>query len=191
MPSGAKKHPACLGQRVYRPAHGKPRFPAISRREDLAKRAILFKAVHTRHICRFLIAVRPYLSCACCGSDRRSIPKIVWKGRGSAAVITVKNLCKTFGTSRGLARHKRDHRARRKGCYCRSLGQREKHFSALFEPLLEPPTSGEIWFEGTQINSPDCDINLVRRKMGMVFQHFHLFPHLTILENITLRAHKA
>ena len=52
--------------------------------------------------------------------------------------------------------------------------------------LLEPPTSGEIWFEGTQINSPDCDINLVRRKMGMVFQHFHLFPHLTILENITL-----
>ncbi|HHW25071.1 MAG TPA: amino acid ABC transporter ATP-binding protein [Clostridiales bacterium] len=52
--------------------------------------------------------------------------------------------------------------------------------------LLEMPTSGEVWFEGQQINAPGCDINLVRRKMGMVFQHFNLFPHLTILENITL-----
>jgi polar amino acid transport system ATP-binding protein len=52
--------------------------------------------------------------------------------------------------------------------------------------LLEQPTGGEIWFEGTQINRPDCNINLLRRKMGMVFQHFNLFPHLTVLSNITL-----
>ena len=52
--------------------------------------------------------------------------------------------------------------------------------------LLETPDSGEIWFEGEQINSKKCDINLVRRKMGMVFQHFNLFPHLTVLQNITL-----
>ncbi len=52
--------------------------------------------------------------------------------------------------------------------------------------LLETPTSGEIWFEGEQINTPKCDIDLLRRKMGMVFQHFNLFPHLTILQNITL-----
>lgn len=52
--------------------------------------------------------------------------------------------------------------------------------------LLETPDSGEIWFEGEQINTKKCDINLVRRKMGMVFQHFNLFPHLTVLQNITL-----
>ena len=52
--------------------------------------------------------------------------------------------------------------------------------------LLEKPTSGEIWFEGVQINKPDCNINQLRQKMGMVFQHFNLFPHLTVMKNITL-----
>ena len=52
--------------------------------------------------------------------------------------------------------------------------------------LLENPTDGEIWFEGQQINAKGCDINKLRRKMGMVFQHFNLFPHLTVMENITL-----
>lgn len=52
--------------------------------------------------------------------------------------------------------------------------------------LLEQPTSGEIWFEGKQINTPKCDIDTLRRKMGMVFQHFNLFPHLTVKQNITL-----
>ena len=52
--------------------------------------------------------------------------------------------------------------------------------------LLEQPTSGEIWFEEEEITNPKCNINLLRQKMGMVFQHFNLFPHLTILENITL-----
>ena len=51
---------------------------------------------------------------------------------------------------------------------------------------LEEPSEGEIWFEDTLITSPKCDINKLRRKMGMVFQHFNLFPHLSILENITL-----
>lgn len=52
--------------------------------------------------------------------------------------------------------------------------------------LLEEPTSGEIWFENQLITDPKCDINRLRQKMGMVFQHFNLFPHLTILQNITL-----
>ncbi len=52
--------------------------------------------------------------------------------------------------------------------------------------LLEEPTSGEIWFENQLITDPKCDINRLRQKMGMVFQHFNLFPHLTILNNITL-----
>ncbi len=52
--------------------------------------------------------------------------------------------------------------------------------------LLETPTSGEIWFEGINITDKKTDINVLRRKMGMVFQHFNLFPHKTILQNITL-----
>lgn len=52
--------------------------------------------------------------------------------------------------------------------------------------LLETPDSGSILFEGKDITSKNADINLVRRQMGMVFQHFNLFPHLTVLKNITL-----
>lgn len=52
--------------------------------------------------------------------------------------------------------------------------------------LLEVPTSGHIYFEGVDITSKETDINAHRQKMGMVFQHFNLFPHKTILENITL-----
>lgn len=51
---------------------------------------------------------------------------------------------------------------------------------------MEEPTSGIITFKGEDITSPECDINLVRRKMCMVFQHFHLFPHLTVRKNLTL-----
>ena len=52
--------------------------------------------------------------------------------------------------------------------------------------LLERPTSGQIIFDGEDITDPKCNINLVRRRMGMVFQNFNLFPHLTIRKNITL-----
>lgn len=52
--------------------------------------------------------------------------------------------------------------------------------------LLEMPSAGTICFKGEDITSPNCDLNMVRRKMGMVFQQFNLFPHLTILRNITL-----
>lgn len=52
--------------------------------------------------------------------------------------------------------------------------------------LLETPDEGEVIIDGEQINKKGVDVNLVRQKMGMVFQHFNLFPHLTVLENITL-----
>lgn len=52
--------------------------------------------------------------------------------------------------------------------------------------LLEEPTSGEILFKGELVTSPRTDVNQFRRHVGMVFQHFNLFPHLTILENITI-----
>ena len=52
--------------------------------------------------------------------------------------------------------------------------------------LLEQPTSGEIIFEGTSITSKENNIDKLRQKMGMVFQQFNLFPHMTVLNNITL-----
>ena len=52
--------------------------------------------------------------------------------------------------------------------------------------LLEEPTSGEIVFEGNSITDKKVDINKIREKMGMVFQQFNLFPHKTVLENLTI-----
>lgn len=52
--------------------------------------------------------------------------------------------------------------------------------------LLEKPNEGEIYVDDELINAPKVDVNKVRQKMGMVFQHFNLFPHLTVMENITL-----
>lgn len=52
--------------------------------------------------------------------------------------------------------------------------------------LLEEPTAGEVIFDGTKINEKGVDINKIRAHMGMVFQHFNLFPHLSIEQNITL-----
>lgn len=52
--------------------------------------------------------------------------------------------------------------------------------------LLEEPTSGRIIFDGNEITDPKADINISRQKMGMVFQHFNLFPHMTILMNMTI-----
>lgn len=52
--------------------------------------------------------------------------------------------------------------------------------------LLEKPTAGEILIEGECITDPKTDVNRLREKMGMVFQHFNLFPHLSVMDNITL-----
>lgn len=52
--------------------------------------------------------------------------------------------------------------------------------------LLEEPSNGTITFDGEEITAPKANVDLIRRKMGMVFQHFNLFPNMTILKNITL-----
>lgn len=52
--------------------------------------------------------------------------------------------------------------------------------------LLETPNSGTITFKGQDITAPGTDLNAVRRRMGMVFQHFNLFPHMTVRQNLTL-----
>ena len=52
--------------------------------------------------------------------------------------------------------------------------------------MLETPTSGRIWLDDTEITAPGCDLSKVRQKMGMVFQSFHLFSHLSVIENLML-----
>jgi len=56
--------------------------------------------------------------------------------------------------------------------------------------LLETPTEGEIFLDGVELTSPSVNINEQRKKMMMVFQHFNLFPHMTILENLTIAPKK-
>ncbi|MBM6617368.1 ATP-binding cassette domain-containing protein [Bacillus suaedaesalsae] len=51
--------------------------------------------------------------------------------------------------------------------------------------LLEEPTSGQVWIGSEEVTNPKVDILNVRQNVGMVFQHFHLFPHMTVLENLT------
>ncbi len=104
-------------------------------------------------------------------------------------MITVKDLHKSFNTLNGeinvLKGINQEIEKSEKVVIVGPSGSGKSTFLRCLN-LLEQPTSGEIWFEGRQINTPSCDINKLRRKMGMVFQHFNLFPHLTVMENITL-----
>ena len=104
-------------------------------------------------------------------------------------MITVKNLNKTFRNLGGeLHVLKGINQTIEKGEKVVIVGPSGSGKSTFLRclNLLEEPTSGEIWFEDQLITDPKCDINRLRQKMGMVFQHFNLFPHLTILNNITL-----
>jgi ABC-type polar amino acid transport system ATPase subunit len=104
-------------------------------------------------------------------------------------VITVKNLHKSFHTLDGdvdvLKGINQEIQQGEKVVVIGPSGSGKSTFLRCLN-LLEKPTAGEIWFEGKQINSPECDIDKLRQKIGMVFQHFNLFPHLTVRQNITL-----
>ena len=100
-------------------------------------------------------------------------------------MIDVKNLTKSFGdleVLKGVSQHIN------KGERVVLIGPSGSGKSTFLRclNLLETPTSGEIVFEGQSITDEKCDINKIRQKMGMVFQHFNLFPNMTILKNITL-----
>ena len=100
-------------------------------------------------------------------------------------MIDVKNLHKSFGNHevlKGVNEHIE------KGEKVVVIGPSGSGKSTFLRCLnrLEEPTGGEIIFEGQNITAKDTDINLVRRRMGMVFQQFNLFPHLTVRENIKL-----
>lgn len=100
-------------------------------------------------------------------------------------MIEVKNLCKSFGDNLVLDNINETIKKGEKVVIVGPSGSGKSTFLRCLN-LLETPTKGEIWFEGNNITSKKCDINALRQKMGMVFQHFNLFPHLTVLENIML-----
>ena len=103
-------------------------------------------------------------------------------------MITVKNLEKNFGENNEIHVLKGIDENIRKGEQVVVIGPSGSGKSTFLRclNLLENPTEGQIFFNGEEITSPKCDINKVRQNIGMVFQHFNLFPHLTIKQNITL-----
>ena len=100
-------------------------------------------------------------------------------------MIEVKNLEKTFGELKVLRGITKTINDGEKVAIIGPSGSGKSTFLRCLN-LLERPTGGEIWFNGQNIAAKGCDIDSVRRHMGMVFQHFNLFPHLTIRDNITL-----
>lgn len=105
-------------------------------------------------------------------------------------ILTVKDLHKTFRLQDGRTLNVLNGitTSIRKGEKISVIGPSGSGKSTFLRCLnrMEEPTSGTITFKGEDITSPSCDINHVRRKMGMVFQHFYLFPHLTVRKNLTL-----
>ena len=100
-------------------------------------------------------------------------------------MIVVKDLHKAFGDHKVLCGISEEIKKGEKVVVVGPSGSGKSTFLRCLN-LLETPTSGEIWFEGNRITDPKCNVNQIRQKMGMVFQHFNLFPHLTVMQNITL-----
>ena len=100
-------------------------------------------------------------------------------------MIDVKNLSKSFGDHLVLDNISQHIDQGEKVVIIGPSGSGKSTFLRCLN-LLEEPTKGEIIFEGNIITDPKCDIDSIRRRMGMVFQHFNLFPNMTIRRNITL-----
>ena len=102
-------------------------------------------------------------------------------------IISVKDLVKEYNGGKVVALNHCDLDVQR-GEVVAIIGPSGSGKSTLLRSLnmLEEPTSGEIYFDGVNLASKDVDINLHRQKMGMVFQHFNLFPHKTVIQNIMM-----
>lgn len=100
-------------------------------------------------------------------------------------LIEVKELCKSFGDNEVLKNLSTEIRQGEVVAIIGPSGCGKSTFLRSLN-LLEVPTGGTVNFEGTDITSPSVDINKIRQKIGMVFQQFNLFPHMTIKENIML-----
>lgn len=100
-------------------------------------------------------------------------------------MITVKNLHKRFGDNHVLRGINETIQQGEKVVVIGPSGSGKSTFLRCLN-LLETPSEGEIYIDGECITDRKININHVRQKMGMVFQHFNLFPHLTVLKNLTL-----
>ena len=100
-------------------------------------------------------------------------------------MIEVNNLTKEFGKLKVLQGISEKIEENEVVCVIGPSGSGKSTFLRCIN-LLEIPTSGEVCIDGEQINKKNVDINKVRKKLGMVFQNFNLFPHKTTLENITI-----
>ena len=100
-------------------------------------------------------------------------------------MITVKNLCKSFGGHRVLIDINEHIAQGEKVVIIGPSGSGKSTFLRCLN-LLEQPTGGQIIFDGKDITEKGVNINEIRQQMGMVFQHFNLFPHLSIMETLTL-----
>lgn len=100
-------------------------------------------------------------------------------------MISVRNLCKDFGEHKVLRGINYEINQGEKIVIIGPSGSGKSTFLRCLN-LLETPTSGQIFFEETEITGKGVDINKIRQQMGMVFQHFNLFPHLSIMDNLIL-----
>ena len=100
-------------------------------------------------------------------------------------IIRVENLCKGFGELKVLKNINQHVNFGEVVSIIGPGGSGKSTFLRCLN-LLEQPDSGKIWFEGVDITDKRIDIDKHRQKMGMVFQHFNVFPNLKVLENITL-----
>ena len=100
-------------------------------------------------------------------------------------MIYVKGLTKDFGSLKVLKGVDQHIKKGEKVVIIGPTGSGKSTFLRCLH-LLEVPSGGQILFEGVDITSRKCDITKIRQKMGMVFQQFNLFPHLTVMDNITL-----
>ncbi|MBE6733361.1 MAG: amino acid ABC transporter ATP-binding protein [Ruminococcaceae bacterium] len=100
-------------------------------------------------------------------------------------IIKTENLCKAFGEIEVLKGISTEIQKGEVVVIIGASGSGKSTFLRTLN-LLEEPTSGQIFFEDTDITAPSVNVNLHRRKMGMVFQQFNLFPHMTILKNMTI-----
>lgn len=108
----------------------------------------------------------------------------MWKG-GWLRVIEVKNLEKSFGDLKVLKGITEKIQDKEVVCVIGPSGSGKSTFLRCLN-LLEEPTGGEVYLDGMQINKAGVNIDEVREKLGMVFQSFNLFPHMTVLDNIIL-----
>ena len=100
-------------------------------------------------------------------------------------IIDINDLSKAFGDLKVLTNISTQIRKGDVVCVIGPSGSGKSTFLRCMN-LLETPTGGHIYFEGTDITDPKTNIDKLRQKMGMVFQQFNLFPHMTILDNMTL-----